>query len=278
MAAGAEGDGERRSVALEEARAGVKLRAGERVVLVVNGARWSPALRRFEGPSETVSDGVSLAALTILAADGTAGHGAGKLRLGAGNALQLKWSVTGAAKAALSAKSLIEKACAASEKPSTATQVSNDQVVSFGLELPLDAQGSGSGLVRIDPGPCGSTEYAISLTPRDGSSAPLVKATAFVANFNVQLELPDGSDYARNKPCVLEIPGQSPVQGTTNECGELWLWLPNLAAEDATLRLMDGGRELASWKVALGAEEGVPDGALALNDAPAESGGGDRVA
>jgi hypothetical protein len=97
-----------------------------------------------------------------------------------------------------------------------------------------------------------------------------VKATAFVANFNVQLELPDGSDYARNKKCVLEIPGQSAVEGTTNDSGELWLWVPNVAAESATLRLLDGGSELATWEVTLHAEEGVPDGALAVNDAPGE--------
>ena len=208
------------------------------------------------------------AALTILAADGTPGHDAGKLRIGAGNPLQLKWSASGAIKATLSARSLVEKKCEAPGTRSSSERVPNDHLISAGIELPLDAQGSGSGVVHVDPGPCGSTEYSISVTSRSGAPG-VARATAFVANFNAQLELPDGSDYARNKSCVLEMPGQEPVKGTTNEAGELWLWLPNVSAESATLRLLDGSTELASWTVAIAPEEGMPSGALALDDVPA---------
>jgi hypothetical protein len=271
------GDVERKVVPLAEARAGVKLRAGQPVVLVIDGIRRRPDLRSSADRAEAATAGEPRSTLTILAADGTPGHEPAKLRLGAGSGLQLKWSVTAASKAALTAKSLVGKTCETSGAPSAPGPVSNDQLVSSALDLPLDAQGSGSGIVRVDPGPCGSTEYTLSVTPKDASAAALtVQATAFVANFNVQLELPDGSDYARNKPCVLEIPGQSSVEGTTNERGELWLWVPNVTAESATLRLLDGGAELAHWTVMLSAEEGVPSGALAVNDAGAA--GADRVA
>ena len=236
-------------------------------------ARLSEGELRAEtsAPFSVVGTGAPPATLTILAADGTAGHDPGKLRLGAGSGLQLKWSVTGATKATLTARPLVENACEASEKPSGAERVSNDQLVSSGIDLPLDSQGSGSGAVPVDPGPCGSTEYTVSVTRKSGEPV-MAKATAFVANFNAQIELPDGSDYARNKPCVLEIPGQEPVQGTTNQCGELWLWLPNTAAETATLRLLDGGSELARWTVEIHADEGVPAGAPAQNDEHAAAG------
>jgi hypothetical protein len=211
------------------------------------------------------------AELVILCADGAAGHAADKLRLGAANGLRLKWSVAGAGKARLTAKSLVEKKCETTQKPSSAEQVSNDDLVSSGLDLPLDAQGSGGGAVLVAPGPCGSTAYTLTVTPKSGP--PLeVKATAFVANFNVQLELPDGSDHAKNKSCVLELPGHAPIEGVTNQWGELWLWVPNVTAEKAVLRLLDGGRELASWQVAIKAEDGVPAGALAVNDAQHDAG------
>jgi hypothetical protein len=249
-----DGGAGRKIVGLADVKAGVKMSTGRYMILVVKGG---------EGSRST--------SLSILTADGKPGDDPLKLRLGAGSPIQLKWSVAGATKATLSAKSLVEKTCEAADKPADATHVSNDQLLSAGVDLTLDANGSGSGVVLVDPGPCGSTEYTIAVTAKDGAEAPdPVKASAFVANFNVQLELPDGSDYARNKKCVLEIPGQSAVEGTTNDSGELWLWVPNVAAESATLRLLDGGSELATWEVTLHAEEGVPDGALAVNDAPGE--------
>jgi len=224
-----------------------------------------------------VKDQVSL---VILGADGAAGHASDKLRIGAGNGLQLKWSVlAGASSARLSAKALVQKHCEASDKPASAGHASNEQLLSSGVDLPLGGDGSGSGVVLVDPGPCGSTEYIMAVTRKDGSTLPPeVRATAFVANFNVQLELPDGSDYARNKSCVLEIPGQDAVRGTTNEQGELWLWLPNVSAENAVLRLLDVGRELASWSVAIAPDEGMPSGALALNDAHEDAAKADRLA
>jgi|SRR5215468_6058297 len=75
-------------------------------------------------------------------------------------------------------------------------------------------------------------------------------------NFHVQLELPDGSDYAKNKSCVLEIPGHPSVEGKTDESGELTLSVPNVTAEGATLRVLDdGGAEIASWPVTLRAAD-----------------------
>ena len=75
-------------------------------------------------------------------------------------------------------------------------------------------------------------------------------------NFQVQIELPDGSDYARSKPCVLEIPGHPSVQGKTDESGELKLSVPNVTVEGATLRVLDdSGGEIASWPVTLRAAD-----------------------
>ena len=51
--------------------------------------------------------------VSILTAEGTPGDDPRKLRLGAGSPLQLKWSVAGATKATLNAKSLVKKACEA---------------------------------------------------------------------------------------------------------------------------------------------------------------------
>jgi hypothetical protein len=288
-------DIETRSVELAEVRAGIKLHAGHRVVLVVSGGKGtkrylgrarardedgSSDADRSGGASEQADVVKDQASLVILGADGAAGHAPDKLRIGAGNGLQLKWIVlAGASSAKLSAKSLVQKHCEASDKPATAGHASNDQLLSSGVDLPLGQDGYGSGVVLVEPGPCGSTEYIIAVARKDNSTVPPeVRATAFVANFNVQLELPDGSDYARNKSCVLEIPGQDAVRGTTNEQGELWLWLPNVSAENATLRLLDGGRELASWTVGITPEEGVPSGALALNDAHPAAAEADRLA
>ncbi|SRR6266446_5230925 len=93
---------------------------------------------------------------------------------------------------------------------------------------------------RADPEQTAETERAAEAQP----------------NFHVQLELPDGSDYARNKPCMLEIPGHPPVEGTTNDAGELVLSTPNVSTDNATLRLFDGGGvEIASWPVTLRADD-----------------------
>jgi hypothetical protein len=91
-------------------------------------------------------------------------------------------------------------------------------------------------------------------TSSEGSAAP-EKAEAPEPNFHVQLELPDGSDYARKKACVLEIPGHPSLRGTTNDSGELVLSVPNVSVESALLRLFDGGAEIAAWPVTLREEE-----------------------
>jgi len=227
----------RKIVELGEVKAGVKMPAGRYVVLEVKGGKGAPP-----------------AALALLGADGKP---VDELQIGAGSALRLQWSVNGGATARLRARALVEKGAGeAVDPPADAAHVSNDQLVSPGLDLPLDVQGAGSGVVLVDPGPVTSTEYTLTVTAKEGAEAPEpVKATARVANFNVRLELPDGSDYARNMECVLVIPGQAPIRGTTSETGELWLSVPNADAESATLRLLDGGSELASWQVALRAEE-----------------------
>ena len=74
-------------------------------------------------------------------------------------------------------------------------------------------------------------------------------------NLNVRIELPDGSDYARGKPCRLEIPGQPPIDSATDAQGELRIFVPNVAVQGATLRLLDAGRELARWNVVIDAQE-----------------------
>ena len=75
------------------------------------------------------------------------------------------------------------------------------------------------------------------------------------ANLNVRIELPDGSDYARGKPCRLEIPGQPPIDSATDAQRELRIFVPNVAVQGATLRLLDAGRELARWNVVIDAQE-----------------------
>ena len=95
-----------------------------------------------------------------------------------------------------------------------------------------------------------------SAPPADADARPAAGAP----NFHVQLELPDGSDYARNKRCVLEIPGGDPVEGTTNESGELQLFVPNLDVESATLRVFDGEAEIAIWQVMLRADASANEG------------------
>src|SRR4051812_38196981 len=76
-------------------------------------------------------------------------------------------------------------------------------------------------------------------------------------NLHVLVELPDGSDYARNRAVALEIPGQSPILAVTNADGELRLSVPNQDAHDATLKLLDGAREVATWAIAIHADESV---------------------
>src|SRR5262249_58133747 len=93
-------------------------------------------------------------------------------------------------------------------------------------------------------------ESASSSKQGEGTSSAAggEKEAAPETNFHVQLELPDGSDYARNKSCVLEIPGHPSVQGTTDESGELRLSIPNVTVDGATLRVLDeSGAEIASW-------------------------------
>jgi hypothetical protein len=77
-----------------------------------------------------------------------------------------------------------------------------------------------------------------------------------VANFNVELRMPDGSPAA-NKECTLEVPEQEPFKGKTMPDGELWMNLPNLDAPSALLRLFDGGQEVASWILDINPEPGV---------------------
>ena len=125
------------------------------------------------------------------------------------------------------------------------------------------ARGSG------EPGSAASGDAKSPAEPADASSSPPAAEEAGkpAANFHVQIELPDGSDYARNKACVLEIPGHPPVEGTTNDSGELVLSVPNVTAESATLRVLDGGTEIATWAVTLRAE----DGEGAVDDAQPEA-------
>jgi hypothetical protein len=211
--------------------------------------------------------GGASARLLIRADDGTLGPDA-KLKAGARDGLQLEWTVAGAKGAHLSATALVQKPVQAPEAQAAGAHVANDQLLTSGLDLPLDALGSGSGLVVVDPGPTGSTEYTLTVTPEaEGVEEVSAKATAYVANFNVQIKLPGGG-LAKNKTCSLEIGGQEPVTGTTNDSGELWLWLANTAASVATLRVLDGGQELASWALLLEAEEGVAEGLAAVDDAP----------
>ena len=66
-------------------------------------------------------------------------------------------------------------------------------------------------------------------------------------NFRVHIELPDGSDLARNKRCVLQIPGEPEIHAVTDATGKLLLSLPNRVIEAATLRLFEGQREIARW-------------------------------
>jgi len=96
----------------------------------------------------------------------------------------------------------------------------------------------------------------------DASEKAAEKEAAPETNFHVQLELPDGSDYAKNKSCVLEIPGHPSVEGKSNESGELTLSVPNLTVEGATLRVLDeGGAEIASWPLTLRAADEAGNGA-----------------
>ena len=109
-----------------------------------------------------------------------------------------------------------------------------------------------------DETPAAAGESSSSSAQSEGAStdAGAEKEAAPETNFHVQLELPDGSDYARNKSCVLEIPGHPSVQGKTNESGELTLSVPNVTVEGATLRVLDdGGAEIASWPVTLRAAD-----------------------
>jgi hypothetical protein len=235
----------------------------------VAGAPEGPVTVHFHPAEKIVSPLVDInglgasALLNIRDASGAFGTD-GTLRCGAHDGVQLEWTVTGAKSAHLSATSLVKKPGTAPETKGTAAHVSDDQLLTSGLDLSLDAEGSGSGTVVVDPGPTGATEYTLNVEPADETSeAASAKATAYVANFNVQVRLPDGSDFARNKACVLEIENQDPVQGTTNDAGELWLWLPNTAAAAATLRVLDGGQELASWTVELLQEEEIAGGVAA---------------
>ena len=239
-----------------------------------------PVTVHFHDADEAVStiatvSGTPMADLAILHADGSTGESAAKLRLGAGDGLQLKWTVANAKSARLIATSLVRKECHAEADAAASGPIANEHLVASGMDLQLDEHGSGSDTVVVDPGPSGSTEYALTVTLSDDSvAAPGAKVTAYVANFNVQLRLPDGSDFARKKDCVVEIPGRDPIEATTNDDGELWLWLGNDAVESATLRLMEGETEVASWEMAIQKEQGVADGVAAISDDPAKAEGG----
>ncbi len=79
-----------------------------------------PVTVHFHGADESVSplakvSGPASAELVILTADDQAGHAADKLRIGAGNGVHLKWAVANAKNARLTAKSLVEKVCPATE-------------------------------------------------------------------------------------------------------------------------------------------------------------------
>jgi hypothetical protein len=106
--------------------------------------------------------------------------------------------------------------------------------------------------VAPEPERAAAGESSQPVAPQETAAAP---EEAPPPNFHVQLELPDGSDYARNKSCILEIPGHPSLKGTTNESGELVLSVPNVSAEGAILRVFDGGAEIATWPVTLRAEE-----------------------
>ncbi len=126
----------------------------------------------------------------------------------------------------------------------------------------------------VAPEPDRAASHAV--TPGEGSApAAPEKAAEPAPNFHVQLELPDGSDYARNKSCVLDIPGHPSLKGTTNDSGELVLSVPNVSVESALLRLFDGDTEIASWPVTLWAEDGAGTEAAAGNEKQPD---GDRVA
>jgi hypothetical protein len=233
-----------------------------------------PVTVHFHPPEQTVSALVTLssggyASLSLLDASGAPPAG-GQLRLGVGNGLQIQWMAAGVSGARLSAKPLVEKPAASAEPPASSSHVSNDQLAA-GIDLPLSDQGAGEGVVVVDPGPATTTEYTLAITPEQGAD-PVVAATAtaYVANFNAQLKLPGGEVFA-NKQCVLEVPNQDPVKGTTNGFGELWLWLPNTSAETAVLRVLDGDQEIAAWDLALAIEDGVAEGtaAVGVSDPPA---------
>lgn len=115
----------------------------------------------------------------------------------------------------------------------------------------------GSESATDDEGPGDARPAAEASAPPADADA---RRAAGAPNFHVQVELPDGSDYARNKRCVLEIPGGEPVEGTTNDSGELQLCVPNTDVETATLRVFDGEAEIAAWQVMLRADGSAHEG------------------
>ena len=195
--------------------------------------------------------------------------GAAEIHIGADDNIYLKWSANAAKSVKLTGKLLVTKDLSG-EKPGdgSATQADNLAIVKNGLDLPV-ANGAGSGVVTVEPGPGDSTEYTLTVTPIDEKADP-VTATAkvTVANFNVHLQLADGTP-AKSTDCVLEVPGRDPFKGTTNEDGELWLSIPNFNAPAVTLRMVDkDGSELASWDIELNPEEGLPPVLIAGGDKP----------
>jgi hypothetical protein len=225
-----------------------------------------PVTAHFHDADDVVSpvvahEGGGAAKLALLDANGAA-PSEGQLKLGVGGGLQLQWSVEGASKATLTATSLLKKPAAQVDPPQSIGHVSNDQLMA-GFELPLSASGAGEGIIVVDPGPDTTTEYALSVTARDAEPVTGATVTAYVANFNVQLRLPDGT-LAKNLPCVLQPDGGDPIGGMTNALGELWLWLPNTAVT-GTLSAIDGADVVATWPVSLTSEEGIGDGVLAMN-------------
>ena len=178
-----------------------------------------------------------------------------KLGAGAGDEVKLQWSVLRATKARLTAKLLTPRK-APPEPGATHGQIGNLALAQGGLALALDEHGSGSGVVTIHPGPTGTTTYALEVTTAAGKKSLTTKVE--VANFNLQLLLPDGAGQG-GLDCVLEVPGLPPFKGQTRVDGVLWLSLPNLAAPSAKLRMLDGSREIARWMLQLVPEAGLKE-------------------
>jgi hypothetical protein len=177
-----------------------------------------------------------------------------QVKTGAEDEVKLKWAVAAAKSARLTARFIEPKELKQEQpKPGDPRHASNLSILQHGLDLPLDAQGAGADLVTVHPGPANSTEYTLEVTPLEG--APFqVQASAMVANFNVELRMPDGSPAA-NKECTLEVRGHGPFKGRTMPDGELWMNLPrDLESPLATLRLLDGGEQIASWIIDLDPE------------------------